>query len=172
MNRRPFRRHPVGPPHGLGYTLNYRPFFRVQLTQQILHWYTLRWRIEDYFRVLKSGCKVEELQHHTAERLQRAIAIKMVIAWRIQLMVRLGRELPDLPAELLFSDAELRFLTVFAKSRQRPPPARLGAAVELVACLGGWLGRTRDPPGAQLMWHGYSQLVAMTFAFELRDEYA
>ena len=86
-------------------------------------------------------------------------------------MVRLGRELPDLPAELLFSDAELRVLTVFATSRQRPPPARLGAAVELVACLGGWLGRTRDPPGAQLMWHGYSQLVAMTFAFELRDEY-
>ena len=139
--------------------------------QQILHWYTLRWRIEDYFRVLKSGCKVEELQHHTAERLQRAIAIKMVIGWRIQLMVRLGRELPDLPAELLFSDIELRVLTVFATSRQRPPPARLGAAVELVACLGGWLGRTRDPPGAQLMWHGYSQLVAMTFAFELRDEY-
>ena len=27
------------------------------------------WRIEDYFRILKSGCKVEELQHHTAERL-------------------------------------------------------------------------------------------------------
>ena len=36
---------------------------------------------------------------------------------------------------------------------------------------GGWLGRTRDPPGAQLMWHGYTQLVAMAFAFELRDEY-
>ena len=111
------------------------------------------------------------MQHHSAERLQRAIAIKMVVAWRIQLMVRLGREVPDLPGELLFSDAELRVLTVFAKSRQRPPPARLGDAVELVARLGGWLGHTRDPPGAQLMWHGYIQLVAMTFAFELRDEY-
>ena len=139
--------------------------------RQILHWYTLRWRIEDYFRVLKSGCKVEELQHHTAERLQRAIAIKMVIAWRIQLLVRLGREVPELAAELLFSDAELRVLAVFAKSRQRSPPARLGAATELVACLGGWLGRTRDPPGAQLMWHGYTQLVAMTFALELNDQY-
>ena len=139
--------------------------------KQVLHWYTLRWRIEDYFRVLKSGCKVEELQHHTAQRLQRAIAIKMVIAWRIQLLVRLGREVPDLPPELLFTDTELRVLSVFAKSRQRPPPARLGDAVELVAWLGGWLGRSRDPPGAQLMWHGYTQLVAMAFAFELRDEY-
>ena len=147
------------------------PVANVTDARQVLHWYTLRWRIEDYFRVLKSGCKVEELQHHTAERLQRAIAIKMVVGWRIQLMVRLGREVPDLPAELLFSDAELRVLGVFAKSRQRPPPTRLGAAVELVACLGGWLGSSRDPPGAQLMWHGYSQLVAMAFAFELRDEY-
>ena len=48
----------------------------------------------DYFRILKSGCKVEELQHHSAERLERAIAIKMVVGWRIQLMVRLGREVP------------------------------------------------------------------------------
>ena len=59
---------------------------------RVLQWYALRWRIEDYFRILKSGCKVEELQHHTAERLERAIAIKMVVGWRIQSMVRLGRE--------------------------------------------------------------------------------
>ena len=43
---------------------------------RILRWYALRWRIEEYFRVLKSGCKVEELQHHAAERLERAMAIK------------------------------------------------------------------------------------------------
>ena len=42
---------------------------------------------------------------------------------------------------------------------------------DTVAYLGGWLGRTRDPPGAQLMWHGDTQLVPMAFAFELRDEY-
>ena len=99
------------------------------------------------------------------------MAIKMVIGWRIQLMVQLGREVPDLPGDLLFSDGELRVLATFARSRKLPPPARLGDAVGLVARLGGWLGRTRDPPGAQLMWHGYTQLVAMTFGFELRDEY-
>ena len=138
---------------------------------RILGWYALRWRIEEYFRVLKSGCKVEELQHHTAERLERAIAIKMVVGWRIQLMVQLGRETPDLPKDLLFSDSELRVLAVFARSRNLPAPPRLGDAVGLVARLGGWLGRKRDPPGAQLLWHGYTQLVAMAFAFELRDEF-
>lgn len=138
---------------------------------RILQWYARRWRIEEYFRVLKSGCKVEELQHHTAERLERAMAIKMVIGWRIQLMVQLGREVPELPGDLLFSDGELRVLATFARSRKLPPPTRLGDAVGLVGRLGGWLGRQRDPPGAQSLWHGYTQLVAMAFAFELRDEF-
>ena len=93
---------------------------------RILVWYTLRWRIEDYFRILKSGCKVEELQHHRAERLERAIAIKMVVGWRIQLMTRLGREVPELPAEVLFSDLELRVLATFARSRNLAVPQHLG----------------------------------------------
>ena len=138
---------------------------------RILHWYTLRWRIEEYFRVLKSGCKVEELQHHTAERLERAIAIKMVVGWRIQLMMQLGRETPDPPPDLLFSDGELRVLDTFARSRKLPPAKTLRDAVGLTARLGGWLGRSRDPPAAQVLWHGYTQLMAMTLAFELRDEY-
>ena len=90
---------------------------------------------------------------------------------RIQLMVQLGRETPELPGDLLFSDGELRVLATFARSRTLPAPTRLGDAVGLVARLGGWLGRKRDPPGAQLLWHGYTQLVAMAFAFELRDEF-
>ena len=45
------------------------PVTGVDDARRILHYYALRWRIEDYFRILKSGCKVEELQHHTAERL-------------------------------------------------------------------------------------------------------
>ena len=147
------------------------PVTSAEEAKRLLEYYALRWRIEDYFRILKSGCKVEELQHHRAERLERAIAIKMVVGWRIQLMVRLGREVPELPAEVLFCDTELRVLATFARSRTLAPPRHLGEAVKLLARLGGWLGRTRDPPGAQLLWHGYTQLAAMTFAFELCDEY-
>ena len=137
--------------------------------ERILTWYGLRWRIEDYFRVLKSGCKVEELENRTAERLQRAAA--MVIAWRIHLMARLGRELPDLPPEILFADIELRVLALFAKSRRKGTPKNLGEAVSLVAALGGHFKRKRDPPGSQLMWFGYAQLAAMAFFRELEDEY-
>jgi hypothetical protein len=83
--------------------------------EQCLRWYCLRWRIEDWHRVLKSGCRIEDLAHETAERLRRAIAINLVIAWRIMLMTLLGRQSPALPAEVMFSDIELRTLRAYAK---------------------------------------------------------
>lgn len=147
------------------------PVTELEDATRLLRWYTLRWRIEDFFRILKSGCQVEELQHRSAERLKRAIAINLVIAWRIQLMLRLGREVPELPAGLLFSDLELRVLATFARSRQLSEPEHLGAAVQLTARLGGWTGRKRDPPGAELLWQGLTQLVTMAFAVELHKEY-
>lgn len=83
--------------------------------EQCLRWYCLRWRIEDWHRVLKSGCRIEALAHKSAERLRRAIAINLVIAWRIMLMTLLGRETPALPADVLFSEIELRTLHGYAK---------------------------------------------------------
>jgi len=91
----------------------------VEQAQECLRWYCLRWRIEDWHRVLKSGCRIEALQHKTAERLKRAIAINLVIAWRIMLMTLLGRECPQLPAEVLFSDLEIEVLKAFAKKTNR-----------------------------------------------------
>jgi len=86
--------------------------------EKCLRWYTLRWRIEDWHRVLKSGCKIDDLAHETAERLRRAIGINLVIAWRIMLMTLLGRETPELPAEILFSDIEVRTLHAYAKKKK------------------------------------------------------
>ena len=83
--------------------------------EQCLRWYILRWRIEDWHRVLKSGCRIEDLAHKTVERLRRAIAINLVISWRIMLMTLMGRGTPDLPAEVLFSDIELKTLRAYAK---------------------------------------------------------
>jgi hypothetical protein len=82
---------------------------------QCLRWYCLRWRIEDFHRVLKSGCGVEQIAHETAERIRRAIAINLVIAWRIMLMTLLGRETPELPPEVMFSNIELQVLRAYAK---------------------------------------------------------
>jgi hypothetical protein len=97
------------------------------------------------------------------------MAINLVIAWRIMLMTLLGRETPELPAEVLFSDIELQVLRAYAKKRLAPP-STLRDTVRLVARIGGYLGRKNDPePGYQLMWQGYSQLLLLCEGFALRE---
>ena len=126
---------------------------------EIVGFYLQRWRIEDFFRVLKSGCRIEFLLFRTAERLQRAIAINAVIAWRIMVMTLLGRQVPDCEPQLMFADHELDFLQDYALENDLAPPERLGDAVRLVAHLGGYRDRKHDPdPGNQIMWHGQTRL--------------
>ena len=85
-----------------------------------------RWRIEDFFRVLQSGCRVEHLAFRTADRLQRAIAINSVIAWCLMAMTRLGRQVPDCAAELLFTDSDLSFLSDSPSTSGCPDPIGWG----------------------------------------------
>ena len=139
--------------------------------EECLRWYCLRWRIEDWHRVLKSGCGIEKIAHETAGRIRRAVAINLVIGWRITLMTLLGREVPGLPAEVLFSDVELRTLHAYAKKKRLKPPVLLGDAVRLVAKIGGYLDRKNDPPpGHQVMWRGYEALQFMVFGYSLRED--
>ena len=136
--------------------------------QACLSWYCLRWRIEDWHRVLKSGCRIEDLAHHSADRLERAISINLVIAWRIMLMTLLGRACPELPAGVLLADHEIKVLQAYARKKNIKQPTHLGDAVRLVARLGGYLGRNNDPPpGHQLMWQGYTVLQTLCEGFSL-----
>ena len=72
--------------------------------------------------MLKSGCKILDHQNQTAPALLRIIALDAVIAWRIMLLSLLGRELPELPAELFFDAWECEMLEVLADS-EGPVPA-------------------------------------------------
>ncbi len=93
------------------------PVTDVGTALQCIRWYCLRWRIEDWHRVLKSGCRVEDMKYKTADRIRRAMAINMVVAWRIMLMTLLGREAPELPADVLFSHTEILVLSRYAKKK-------------------------------------------------------
>ena len=109
--------------------------------RQCIRWYILRWRIEDWHRVLKSGCRIERLAHQTAARLKRAIAIHLVIAWRIMLMTLLGRACPDLPPEVLFSDLEVSVLRAYAAKKNSTRPRV-------------WLTTSSWSPSSAATWHG------------------
>ncbi len=126
---------------------------------EVVGHYLQRWRIEDFFRVLKSGCRTEFLLFRTADRLQRAVAVNAVIAWRIMVMTLLGRQVPDCGPEMMFTGHELDFLASYADEHGLSAPDRLGDAVRLVAHLGGHRARKHDPdPGHQVMWHGRTRL--------------
>ncbi len=68
--------------------------------------------------MLKSGCNILDHQNHSAEALLRAIAIDAVIAWRIMLLALLGREVPELPCEVVFDRCECRVLELLSKKNQ------------------------------------------------------
>jgi Transposase Tn5 dimerisation domain/Transposase DNA-binding len=127
----------------------------------IINFYCGRWSIEIYFRILKSGCKVEESQLETAERFLPYLALCMIVAWRVQYLLMLGRECPDLPCDVAFDDDEWK--TAYTVVKSQPPPKKppsLKTMIGLVASLGGYLGRKGDgEPGPKALWVGLQRLT-------------
>ena len=111
---------------------------------------------------------MEELENRSAERIARAAAINLVVAWRIMLMTLLGRNQPDLPPSVLFSDLELEVLTAFAAQQGFQAPDTLATAVRAVARIGGYLYRPRGPPpGTEVLWRGHATLQGMCIGFNM-----
>jgi hypothetical protein len=136
-----------------------------------IQWYLCRWQIEVYFHILKNGCKVEELQLQSRERIEVALALYLIVAWRVLYLTRLGRTVPDLCCEVAFSPQEWQAAYLVSK-RQRPPskPPRLQEILTLVAGLGGYLARKGDgPPGPKTIWIGLQRVRDFVFALEARD---
>jgi hypothetical protein len=130
-----------------------------------LAWYTKRWGIEVYHRTLKSGCRIENRQLCTADRLETCVAIDLVVAWRIYHMTKLSREVPGASALVCFEDEEWKALWIYTDRTKPLPdePPTLIEAVRRVAGLGGFLGRKCDgQPGTQSIWRGIERLSCMT----------
>ena len=130
--------------------------------------YLQRWKIEELFKVIKSGCKVEDSGFRTRERLQRVIAINSVLAWRIMLMCHIGREVPDYSPDLMFSDDELEFLEIYANEYKQDPPTSLKKAIGLTALIGGYRDRKSDPdPGSKTIWRGMHRLSTACMTYQI-----
>lgn len=122
---------------------------------ELIDWYRARWEIELFFLILKEGCRIEALQLGKVERIETALALYLVVAWRINRLMRLGRSLPQLPAQLLFEKDEWQAAYVLNKKKPPKEVPALNTVVRLVAQLGGFLGRKGDgEPGAKTLWLG------------------
>jgi hypothetical protein len=139
---------------------------------EMLSWYLCRWQIEIFFKILKSGCQVEELQLEKRERLEPTLAFYMIIAWRVLFLTRLGRACPDMPCDRVFDDAEWK--AVYLVTQRQPPPAEppsLDTMVRMVATLGGFLNRKSDGfPGPKTLWIGLQRAADFVLALETQRE--
>jgi hypothetical protein len=130
-----------------------------------VRWYSHRWKIERFHFVLKSACKIEELQLETFERLKNAIALYSFLAWRLIWITYQARETPDVPCTLILADDEWKLLYSQVKgSKYLPKKApKLKEAVLLIAQLGGFLARKGDgDPGVKVLWRGFRELYTMS----------
>ena len=136
---------------------------------RIIQYYLCRWQIEVFFKVLKSGCKIEDNCLKTRERMENLIAVYMILAWRVMYLMGLGKNCPDLPGNQFFPVEVCQLLCKkFKKNKER---VSVGEMIILVARLGGYPARKNDPPpGVKVIWKGLNKLKSYMEAMELMEK--
>lgn len=127
-----------------------------------LRWYAMRWKIEVFHKILKSGCRAEEARLRTAERLVNLIAVFCILSWRVFWMTMINRSAPNADPGIALTETETRLLDQLVpdKGGRQPHERTLSSYLIKVARLGGYLARNSDPPpGNTVMWRGLSRLA-------------
>jgi len=141
---------------------------------RVIEIYRCRWTIEVFFRVLKTGCRVEQMQFHHIDRVRTALAFYLVIAWRVLFLTLLGRKSPQLPCDAVFATEEWHAIYIVAR-RQPPPkdPLPLDDVIRMMARFGGFLNRKNDGfPGPQAIWVGLQRARDFALAMEAQKQAA
>jgi len=138
-----------------------------------LGWYALRWKIEVFHKIMKSGLRAEDAKLRTAERLVKLLALMTVVGWRIFWITMSARANPDAEPEAVLTPAEIAALDQINAARQRPRLLNqsLAAYVLQIALLGGYLARARDPPpGNMVIWRGLTRLQDITLGLVIGSQ--
>ncbi len=134
----------------------------------VIKYYELRWRIEEFHKVLKTGCGVENRQFQTAKRLERMVAVSSVVATKLLQLKTAAKETPERPARELVPSLWIKVLQKLRK-RSTCPDMSIRDFVRQMAGLGGFLGRKGDgEPGWLTIWRGYEKLMNAVRA-QIRD---
>ena len=143
------------------------PIDSVDAVLRVVDYYVARWPVEVFFRVYKSGCRVEEIQLETNARQQRCLVLYKIIAWRIMYLTFLGRECPQLPCDQMFADCEWKPVWKIVRDDPLPEEAPpLSEFIPMLAELGGYNNRQHDhPPGPQAIWVGIRRMTDFALAW-------
>jgi len=143
------------------------PIDSVEDILRVVDYYVARWMIEIYFRVLKTGCRVEKIQLETLSRVKNCLAFYKIIAWRVLYLTYLNRECPSLPCTAVFAESEWKSVwRVTTKKALPPKPPALAEFMRLLAQLGGYNNRPSEPPpGPQVIWTGIRRMTDFALAW-------
>ena len=144
------------------------PVTTVEEALTILRWYGYRWRVEEFHKLLKSGCQVERYRL-AAEGMKPLLGFLCVIAADLLRLTYLKRTQPEMPVEKVLSSVQIQVLK--AKSSSTPKKLTVRWAVETIARLGGYLEHRRKTPiGIQVLWRGYTKLHDLVEGWTLANQ--
>jgi Transposase Tn5 dimerisation domain len=144
-----------------------RPVRSRQEAIEKMQWYELRWKIEVFHKILKSGCRAEDSKLRTAERLVNLIAVFCIVSWRIFWMTMLNRADPDASLSLALTPTEIALLDKLVPDKTKQTRTSLAHYINKIARLGGYLNRAKDPPpGNMVIWRGLQRLATAVFGAE------
>jgi hypothetical protein len=134
-----------------------------------IHWYTQRWNIEIFHKILKSGCSIEAAQLRDRERLIKYITTKSIIAWRIFWLSRKFNNDQNASCSQVLTSLEQKLLLKrFNKAADPLKELPAKEAIKLIAKLGGYIGRNCDhPPGIISLWRGWTRLMNMVNDYKI-----
>ncbi len=136
-----------------------------------LDWYALRWKIETFHKILKSGCRAENARLRSAPRLANLIALMCILAWRVLWLCMVNRVSPDLPARLIFTETEIKILDRLVPLNESSRRETVDRCLTRLARLGGYLNRTKDPPPDNMvLWRGMTRLADIHLGFSLAQD--
>lgn len=128
---------------------------------QVVEDYENRWLVEEYHKVIKSACSVEQHALRTAERLEPLIGVISVIGTRLFQLKLIGRHQPEARAATHVPVSWLKCLKLVRPKLQMTGLTVYGFFREL-AKLGGFLARTGDgEPGWQTIWRGFRKMLSL-----------
>lgn len=142
-------------------------------------WYCVRWLIEEWHRVEKTGCRLEASQLKTAAGLECWAALIAITAIRLLQLRDLAQSAVGDEAESSASPANRpavlqalvprTWLLIVARLAKHDAEALTPRQFWLtIAKRGGFIGRKRDgPPGWMTIWRGWYDVMMMVQGVEL-----
>lgn len=136
----------------------------------ILRWYSYRWLIEEYHKILKSGCQVESYRL-AGNSMEVLLGFLTTISADLLRMTYLHRTQPESPADQILTPVQIKVLKAKSLSRKKPQSVEtIKGAIEAIARLGGYLEHRRKTPiGITVLWRGWLELISLCEGWELRE---